>query len=148
MLDLERRREKLNALEITSSFNKFLYGIIMLQILINMVLDRCTSIVMTLTTVFMIHYGLLRLTSAQGSMMDMLDENKGAIADSIFSVVIALIVTTLVLYMYHQDFMIAINQTVVLQEEIERVLENLDEAIICRSKQGISFCNNVGFQIL
>ena len=35
-----------------------------------------------------------------------------------------------------------------LQEEVQSVLENLDEAIICQSKYGISFCNNVGFRIL
>ena len=71
-----------------------------------------------------------------------------ALIYSLFTVLFAVSVTGIILYVYRQDMLIAMNQTVVVQEEIERVLENLDEAIICRSKQGISFCNNVGFNIL
>jgi len=36
----------------------------------------------------------------------------------------------------------------VLKEEISHIFENLDEAIICKSSKGISFCNKFGFNII
>jgi len=42
----------------------------------------------------------------------------------------------------------AMNSIIVLQEEVESVMECLDEAIIKKTPDGISFCNPVGQSIL
>ena len=44
--------------------------------------------------------------------------------------------------------MMAMNSIIVLQEEVESVMECLDEAIIKKSNDGITFCNPVGRSIL
>ena len=148
MLDLEKRRETYTTLEITSMFNIQLYGMIVGQILLNIVVARWLGVVTTISTIFMLNYGMLRWTSPKESMMKIVQENTGLLIYSIFAIVLALFVTGVVLYTYHHDSMAAINQTLILQEEIERVLRNLDETIVCKPQQGISFCNNVGFSIL
>ena len=49
-------------------------------------------------------------------------------------------------YMY--DIISVLNQQVELKEEISQVFENLDEAIICKSKKGINFSNNAGWNYI
>jgi len=46
------------------------------------------------------------------------------------------------------DIISVLNQQVELKEEISRVFENLDEAIICKSKKGINFSNNAGWNYI
>lgn len=148
MIDFERRRETLTPIGVLSYYMNFLFGLIIGQVLINMVLDRIVSFIIATTTFFVILYGLVRWTSTDQSMLDNITNNSDVLLYQSFSLLVMLAFSTYLISQYHNDLMMSINQTVHLQEEIERVLENLDEAIICRSKQGISFCNNVGFRIL
>ena len=52
------------------------------------------------------------------------------------------------LLLYNQDIIVATNSVIHLQEQLELVMENLDEAIIQKTDEGISFCNNLGTAIL
>lgn len=148
MMDIEKKRETMNTLEITQNFNIALFSLIFGQILINVMMDRRIGIFTTIVTTYIINHGLFRLTSTKDSMMEIYSDNIDRLLYSIIYIWLALSSTYFILHIYRQDMLIAMNQTVVVQEEIERVLEHLDEAIICRSKQGISFCNTVGFNIL
>lgn len=49
---------------------------------------------------------------------------------------------------YQFFIMQAIERQNMMECEFNRILENLDEAIICKSDQGITFVNNVGQRIL
>lgn len=132
----------------TVYYQIFLYSLLIGQILINMVIDGWVRYTTTLITMIIIIFGLFRFTSGNDTISQNIADNKDTLAYVVFSVVLMIAVSTFVLQQYYKDLMMSINQTVELQEDIERVLENLDEAIICKSKQGISFCNSVGFRIL
>lgn len=54
---------------------------------------------------------------------------------------------TLLMYFYMHDFQSSISENMILQQK-QRVLENLHEAIVCKSKDGISYCNDQGFSII
>ena len=101
MLDLEQRRFNMSTLEITSQYTLFMFALFVNQILMNLVLDRWLSVSMTLATVTMLNYGLLRWTSTNESMIQIVQQNAGVIGSSIFSIIASLFVATLVLYIYH-----------------------------------------------
>lgn len=50
-------------------------------------------------------------------------------------------------HFYEQDFISSNSENLILQQK-QRVLENLHEAIVCKSKEGISYCNDQGFTII
>ena len=41
-----------------------------------------------------------------------------------------------------------IKKKIVLQEEVSNIMDNLDEAVLSKSKHGLKFCNKNGVNIL
>lgn len=50
-------------------------------------------------------------------------------------------VISCLIYFYSQDFVSSNSENLILQQK-QRVLENLHEAIVCKTKEGISYCND------
>ena len=90
LLDLERRRDKLSSLELVSQFNYNLVGIIVCQILLNLVFSKWVGTLMTIGSTACIQYGLLRWTNPNKDMIVVVEENIASLTINIFLVIIFL----------------------------------------------------------
>ena len=75
MLDLECRRDTLNSLELLSQFNYCIFGIIVCQIITNIILSKCSGFIMTVCVTIIVQYGLIRWTSPDLVMRDAINQN-------------------------------------------------------------------------
>ena len=135
-------------LQITQDFTSLCFTTLLGQVLINLVMNRIISSVITLLTIIIIPFGLIRWTNKSGSMMEVAQENIEQIIYFVICEVAVFMLTFFMFRMNQYDFLMAVNKADMLQGEFKRVMENLDEAIICQSKHGITFCNSVGLRIL
>ena len=103
---------------------------------------------MTFSSIVCIQFGLLRWTSPNKDIIVVVLENLGTLIGSTILLTIFLGFSSFYLLIHNQDFVMAMNSIIVLQEEVESVMECLDEAIIKKTPDGISFCNPVGQSIL
>lgn len=118
------------------------------QVLINFTFSVWIGIPLTIATVLTQIYGLLRMTSTKESMIEVIKENFDVIATGSLMNILFLIMCQIGVYFMHHRYLVAIHDAAILHDEIKLILKNLDEAIICKTNQGISFCNDLGWDIL
>ena len=147
-LDFERVRDAWTAQDLTFNYNAYMFRVFVGQVLINLCLNKYVSYTSTPFSIFAMVYGLLRWTNKEESMVEILAANLDSSIYASVSFVLSFAFTNYAFFTYVNDYVTIIYETFILQEETSRVMKNLDEAIICKGSQGISFCNNVGFGIL
>lgn len=148
MYDFENWREK-QSLAISVQRHIFRVAAFLLgQVLINFTFSYWISFPLSFAMIFTQVYGVLRLTSLKESMIEIASESTSVIIQSTVLNLLLLLICQGCIYFLHHRYLVVINDSAILHDEIKLILTNLDEAIICKTNQGISFCNNLGWTIL
>ena len=132
-LDLEKRSLNNRIFDNISHINIVNHGILMIQIVVNTINPWYICIIETTISGFFMIYGIIRILHVPA--IDIKSIFIGNIRLVIVSIVIKLIYFAYENYLlnfFKSNIMTILNQKLILQDETICILENLDEAIICK----------------
>lgn len=150
-IDLTRRCSIKPQMNNTNLVFLLSFQIIGCQAMFNVVNDYLISIPQSIISMIMLQFLLLNYGTKDCvtlSWFDILKENSITCSVHFFTCIIIFCILQSMIQFYRNNTISALNQQLVLQDEISHLISNLNEGVISKSHDGISFCNDFGFKIM